>query len=49
MVPCASITIQQRRRLDGLSSVLASLAFESVVSFTESVLVKLEELSESVD
>lgn len=49
MVPGTGISIQQRRRLDRLFSVLASLAFESVVSFADGLLVKLKELSESID
>jgi hypothetical protein len=49
VVPGTSISIQERRRFDRLFSVLTSLAFESVMSFAECVLVKLKELSESID
>lgn len=49
VIPSASVPVQQRRRFDSLFSVLASLAFESVVGFTKGSLVKLEELSESID
>jgi len=49
MVPSTNISIQQRRRLDGLFAVLTSLTLKSVVSFAKSALVKLEKLSESVE
>ena len=49
VIPSTRISIQQRRRLDGLFPVLASLAFESVMSLAKRVLVELEKLSESVD
>lgn len=48
MVPSTRVSVQQRRRFDGLFPVLASLAFKSVVSLAQRVLVELKELPESV-
>ena len=48
MVPGTSISVQQRRRFNSLSAVLASFALKCIVCFAKRVLVKLEKLSESV-
>ena len=48
VVPSTGVSVQQRGRFDGLFPVLASLAFESVVSFAKCVLIELKELSESI-
>ena len=49
VVPSTRISVQQRWGFDGLPPVLASFAFKGVMSFTKSILVELEKLSESVD
>jgi len=49
MVPSTRISIQQRRRFDSLSPILAPLAFKSIVGFAKSVLVELKELPESIN
>ena len=49
MVPSARISIQESRGFDGLSPVLASLAFEGIVGLAKRVLVELEKLSQRID
>jgi len=48
MIPSTRITIQQCWGFNGLSSILAPLAFKSVVGFAKGVLVELKQLSQSV-